>query len=312
MRLSLATLAVLALAGCGDGSGSDPTDPTNGNTNTATPCAGDTALCDTAPVGPTYMAPVAVGFEVTGVLYEDGSLHPLVFDDGSTQDPLVILKFADEEYFGADSEATQAGHFCEIAATLVATPQPFNTPAFDAFNGQVLNWSYETNLILEWEFQDTGCGGKLDPAIYGDFGELLTEQFQNMHFGFGFGAMTDRLWFGDGRDDPENADILDEVFAVYISVNDSAGHWGGCDWDYGFLYEVNDLDQQIEDPDNPGFLKSVPVGSMGSGGLPKGYIATGASWYQDFPLMSQSSTAPWDFSHMANDPVPGAPTCGDW
>ena len=61
MRLTLATLTVLALAGCGDSSTStETTAPTNG-TNTATPCAGDTALCDTAPVGPTYMDPVAVG-----------------------------------------------------------------------------------------------------------------------------------------------------------------------------------------------------------------------------------------------------------
>ena len=312
MRLTLATLTVLALAGCGDSSTStETTAPTNG-TNTATPCAGDTALCDTAPVGPTYMDPVAVGFEIIGVLYEDGSLHALNFDGGEPQDPLVVLKFADEAYFSADSEATQAGHFCEIAATLVATPQPFNTPAFDAFNNQTLNWSYETNLILEWEFQDTACAGKLDPSVYGDFGELLTEQFQNMHFGFGFGAMTDRLWGNDGPDDPANADFVDEIFGVYISVNDSAGHWGGCDWDYGFLYEVDDLDQTVEDPDNPGFLKAVTIGAMGTGPLPKGYLRTGASWYQDFPLMSQSSTAPWDFSHMANEPVAGSPTCGDW
>ncbi len=308
MRMTLASIALFALAGCGGGS-TDPTDPPP--TNLTYTC--DTGNCDTGgPVGPQYIDPVAVGFEVRGNLHDDGTIHPIILDDGSEQGPFVILTFAGEDYFGADSTEAQAGLFCEVGATLAATPKPFNDPAIDSFDGQPLAWSYETNLILEWEFQDTGCGTVLDPAVYGQGGVDLISQFDGMHFGFGFGNMTERLWSGEGKDDPANDDFRTEIFGVYIAANDNQGHFGGCDWDYGFLFELNEAGVAIEDPDNAGFLKPIEVGTLGTGPLPMGYLSTGASWYQDFPLMAKTSTAPWDFSHMADDPVPGAPICGDW
>ena len=64
----------------------------------------------------------------------------------------------------------------------------------------------------------------------------------------------------------------------------------------------------------PGTELTAIVKMLGSfsGVVPKGYLSTGAYWYQDFPLMSQTSQAPWDFTHLANDPVAGFSDCGQW
>lgn len=309
MRLAL--IVALALFGCSEKDGTsatdDPFDPTS-NTNNNPDSGGST--------GPQYMDPVAVGIEIDGVLYDDGTLHPLRYEDGSEGVPFVRLTFADEAYFGLDTAEAQVGHFCEVAASLVPGPSPSGlaNQLFDNENGTTNNWSYEiSDLLIDLEFVGTACQGVVDPAIYGVYGENLIQDFDGMHIGFGFGVMTDRLWeaYG-GVDDPANVDLVDNLFSVYIAANDRDGHWGGCDWTVGRLFEVDANDMQVEDPKDPGFLLPVPVNNVGSGAYPKGYLRSFAYWYQDFPLMSQTAAAPWDFSHMGNDPVNGAPDCGDW
>lgn len=300
MRWTPIAVALLALGGCGK----DENETTDGTfvpptTNTTCP---DTALCDSGPVAPAYMEPVAVGFDLDAVLYEDGTLHPVQYEDGSESPTFLKLTFADQEFFGLAAEQ-QLGHYCEVGIVFEPTPQDQTNPAFNTKTGAPLYWSYETNLNMTeiWEFIDpdtgasTSCVGMVDPDVWGTYAENLIGPFNGAHVGIGFAPMTDYLWdaFG-GTTATANADYLDKFIAMYVAVNDKDGGWGGCDWTSALLFEVDPVtDVAVADTD--GFLIPQVTSDAGLTGLPKGYVRTFAYWYQDFPLM--------DFANLANDPV---------
>ncbi len=298
-------IGALAMAsGCGGGNKGGTT--TGGGGGNATPCQIDPTLCDSedsgGPAGPTYIDPVAVGFELDAVLYDDGTLHPVNYGGGNENPPILKLIFADADFFSLGYDQ-QYGHYCEIGVEFTPTPQDATNPAFDTQTGAPLNWSYDTRLDFNyaWEFLDsqgrsTTCAGLVDPDKWGFYAENLVGPFNQAHVGIGFGPMTDYLWDAwGGRDDPNNADFVNSFFTMYVAINDRDGHWGGCDWTSALLFEVDDTDQPVADANN--MLTPLDVSTVGTGPLPKGYLRSFAYWYQDFPLM--------DFSNLTNDPVPG-------
>lgn len=302
LNLSLLTLTGL-LAACGGKS------ETGANSKDGNPCDANPELCANesdsgGPSGPKYITPVAVGFEVDVNIDDQGNLLPVRYSDGSTSPPFLKMIFADEEFFSLSGDQ-QEGHYCEVAASLdpastngygaIATPQDSSDPAFGTLNGSILNWSYDVRPTFAWTFQGTDCAGLVDPDLYGADASGLITPFQGAHIGFGFAPMTDYLWDAwGGEDSPDNAEYVDKFFGMYVAINDRDGHWGGCDWVTGLVFETDDDGIAIADDQNQ--LIPIPVDTIGTGGLPKGYIRTFAYWYQDFPLM--------DFSNLTNDPVP--------
>ena len=290
MRINLSiatTLALGTLVACGGGStDAATTDPTTGVVLTSTAATGDTA-----PDGPSFMDPAAVGFELDAVHMADGTLAGYTgFDSNGNPvevPPTMFLTFASAAFFDASDQATQDAESCIAYGSFDVAPMTSNQIPT---NGTALLWgSYEGALSIEF----TTCQGVVDPALWGENAVDLLTPFEGAHIGYGFGPLTTYL------EDQWGADSLTEydgkLFANYIAINDANGDWIGQDWTSAILFEWDaETGELVADDDSyliPIDISATPPGAR----LPEGYLRSFAYWYQDFPLM--------DFSNLTD----GAP-----
>ena len=299
MRWSLMLGLLGACTGTSEDDDKPVTDDDDGDDDGNTP-TGETGTDGTGD----YFEPVAVGFEFDGVVLPDGTPGSYLYDDptdGLTYEryPLMIVTFASLEYFEDTSQTDEeiAARTCSVVA-VPWTPSPIagQIPTHD---GALLHYSYDVALDLEIDPDSTDCDEELDPAVWGEDAEGLLEQFDGMHFGYGWGQQTEYLtepWEQETLDDEE---FMSSWLASYVAINDAAGEWVGYDWTYGFAFQW-DIETgylvTVPDPDPPATypdrqllvrqeVTDIPAGDP----LPPMYIRSSAYWYQDFPLMDLSN-----------------------
>ena len=141
MRVSWIPVLALAAIGCGPG------DEADGVTQPAPDVCADSA-CDTSVPSETYMEPIAVGIEVEGVLYEDGTLHPLILDDGTPKTKHITSNAiieVDEEA----GTATCRSYYTVLQATDDLPLQPIVTGRYhDTFHRVAGEWWFDTRVMF--------------------------------------------------------------------------------------------------------------------------------------------------------------------
>ncbi|MEQ1566033.1 MAG: hypothetical protein ABMA64_10380 [Myxococcota bacterium] len=275
--------------------GDDDDDTTDTNT-TDTQGGGDSGGGGTD--GQT-LDPVAVGFELIGGLRGDGSIGNYLVD-GVEYLPIVVLTFADVDYFSAADAAGQEGHFCTALAVFGSDPAyggvtpKFKPDQIPTIDGAITYASYETALAVVSDPAQHDCDELVDPEIWGEDAELLVNPFEGAHFGWGFAPMTQYLI--DGWSPETVTDFGAGMVASYIAINDADGNWTGVDWSSTILWQMDPTTNEVLVDDAGNFLGVVPADTVPEGGdLPVSFIQSYAFWYQDFPLM--------DFSNLTD----GAP-----
>ncbi len=246
-----------------------------------------------APV--TYFEPVAVGFELISGVGGDGTLT--TFTTGTTESPpLMVITFADVEFFSAQNTDDQIGHHCEAIGVFAPTAE--RTEPLPGPSGPITAWhSYEVAFAIDQgtfdSTDETGCGATLDPATWGRGGTNdLFAAFNGIRLGVAFGPLTANL-----RTTLEDAGASDEYlsgsFTEYIAINDKDGVWVAEDWTTASLFE---WDETTNTPttDSSGALTTKAfydkdTDTYSAPPLPSGYLQSSAFWYQDFPLMDLSN-----------------------
>ena len=256
----------------------------------------DGTLASDEDACPVNLNPAAVGFEFDGV-WDGAELRgPNYTDDaGDVQEllPLVLVTFADEAYFSStDADDQEQFHSCEFYATFSAVAGTSEL----AIDGSDTVWTqFDTTLSMldgQWDFDSESCATKLNPALWGDDGVDLQSSFINIHFGIGFGPMTDYLAEAWQDDDGEwasdaIADIAPAFFAMHIAINDDAGTFELFDWTTAYAFEWDDVTGEPEL--NEDETEYVQHDMTSETSLPPVYIRSSAYWYQDFPLLDLSN-----------------------
>ena len=237
-----------------------------------------------------YFDPAAVGFEYVGGWSAADDELTTYFSGGKEYSNYVLITFADLDYFSASDTAAQEGHYCEVYSSFSWAPSSFDTETYDYTTGTggtgeatSVMASYEGFLSFSEKNMAQDTCFNLDPDVYTN--GTLTELFNGMHFGIGFGQASDYTIeaFGDNY-----TKYADSLLTVYTAVNHADGEGGynfiGYDWNYTFLYSWDSDTHEIEvDSDN--YL--VPAGNVGDP-YPEGYMQSGSFWLEDFPNLDLS------------------------
>jgi hypothetical protein len=109
-------------------------------------------------------------------------------------------------------------------------------------------------------------------------------KFDGMHFGMGFGPMTEFL---QGVWSPQILETQGHgMFAQYIAINDKDGVFTGTDWTAAILFKWDeDTHEIIFDETGSAIAQEVSPTGAEPPPLPNGYVFPKAYWYQDLPLM---------------------------
>jgi len=238
---------------------------------------------DTGTDGPDYIDVVAVGFEYFGVILDNGDTSGWTGSDGGAVDQLMVLTFANEDFFGAggtDEDSCEAVAFFEASAKV----SPDQIPTHD---GAVLYQSYEVALDLNPANSD--CAGRVDPKVWGAQAEGLLDPFVGARLGYGFGPMTEYLLkpFREAWSEEDFEEAKKGMLASYVALNDKDGNWIGIDWTTGRAWQF-DTKTDMPVVDDEGFLSLMDLEALNLAPgtrLPTTYIQSNARWYQDFPLL---------------------------
>ena len=254
---------------------------------------------------PLDLDPAAVGFEFDGV-FDGANLGGYMTPDGAgglvELPPLVLVTFANIDFFSATTEEDQLRNSCEAFATFdVIAGESLLVPAsMDGESVQVWN-HFETSLSIipgSWQFEgdtpsDDGCAFALDSDLWGDGGSELLNSFTTFRFGIGFGPLTEYLQSAWQDEAGEWANETIEELSVgmmtsYIAINDAEGAndsteaFEGFDWTTSVAFELDDTTGELV-ADEEGLLQVIDV--TGANETPVSYIRSFAYWYQDFPLL---------------------------
>ena len=255
---------------------------------------------------PLDLDPVAVGFEFDGV-FDGSTLRGYSVDDGSGQlvelVPLVLVTFANADFFSATTDEDQLANSCEAYATFdfIAGESQLVGATMESSDTAVVWNHFDTSLSIlpsNWEFEgdselDNGCAFALDSEIWGNNGIDLLDAFTGVHFGIGFGPQTDYLasaWQDDSGDwvNEEVEELSVGMMSSYIAINDAAGAnnssepFEGYDWSTSIAFEWNaSTGAPVAGAD--GLLQVIDVTDADE--TPVSYIRSFAYWYQDLPLI---------------------------
>ncbi len=270
-------LSLLSLTACGDkdqGIGEEADADTDADTDAD-------ADADTDVDTESYFEPVAVGFKYYGGWDSStGNLENYLYN-GKEYGGYVLMILADIDYFSATDEAGQEGHVCEIYTSYYHDSASLTAETYDYGDGggeSVSLWdAWEGGLYFDESYMLSDACWDLDPEIYTD--GMPVEMFNGIHFGFGFGPISQSLidLFGDSY-----ADYEDSLFGIYQAVNHPDGSGGydfiAYDWSYSNLYEWDNDTHEIS-VDDKGYLVPANIGDPN----PQGYVSSGTYWYEDFP-----------------------------
>jgi hypothetical protein len=270
-------LSVCALSACDEDKGIVDSGEAEGETETETETENETET----EGDPEYFEPVAIGFEYVGGWdsANDDYLLDYVYN-GKEYPSYILVTLAELDYFSATDTATREEYSCEIIAYF--TEEPSSTLAAETYDygsggGESMSlWSaWEGGLYFDENGLLTENCFSLDPATYTD--GMPIELFSGMHFGLGFGEISDSIvsWLDKYYNETN-------MFGTYIALNHPDGNGGydfvAYDWGYGSLFEW-DADTTEISTDEKGSLIESAIGDPS----PQGYIQTGAYWYEDFP-----------------------------
>ena len=233
-----------------------------------------------------YFEPVAIGFKyVGGWDSTTGELVDYMYQ-GKSYAPYVLLVLADLDYFSATDSAEQDAHSCEIYTSFYHGAASLTAETYDYGSGggdSVTLWnSWDGGLYFDESLMASDACWNLDPAQYTD--GMPVDLFNGIHYGFGFGPISQSLIDLFGKD---FADVEDSMFGIYQAVNHPDGSGGydfiAYDWGYSNLYTW-DSDTHEIDVDDKGFLVTGNIGDPN----PQGYVSSGSYWYEDFPNLDLS------------------------
>lgn len=317
-RQSIAVFTLLAFVACGGGTGKEGTEGSGGTgTGTGTtdgPGPGPGGDSGGVGGGAAAWEPVAVGFELNGASYEDGTLGTYIAVGASGPVeilPNVTLTLASIDYFsGATDES------CEIVTIFlplgVAEPADeswdLTVPSSDDFPskqmasyGASVGWeggaeSASAVPHVTWEGHlyvvDDGCTDAVVPVnewtqAPGATGTTPSEAFDGMHFAVQVAPITDYLLapYADATWFPEYEST---TAAHYICIEYAEGM--RCeDWTLGYHWSFNEDEKAAETDGSSYFIPQDITSVPGGSALPPAYINAAPFWYQDFPLMDFGS-----------------------
>ena len=268
-------LSVLALSACDEDKGIvDDSETDIGDED-------ETETEDETEEEPEYFEPIAVGFQyVGGWDSSTGELLNYVYN-GKEYGNYVMMTFADIDYFSATDSAAREGHFCDVVTSFYHESASLSAETYDYGSGggeSVALWdSWEGGLYFDESMMIDDACWNLDPAVYTD--GMPLEMFNGIHFGMGFGPVSDSIvdWFGDYY-----ADVETSLFGIYQAVNHPDGDGGydfiAYDWSYSSLYEWDPKTTEVL-LDDKGYLIQANIGDPN----PQGLVQAGVKWYEDFP-----------------------------
>lgn len=263
---------------------------------------------------PDLVEAVAVGFELfSGWNQDTNELLGWQLDDGTIQDPYVLITLATMDYFSSGSDATV--ETCELFATFsvdetagLLDAELFNWNTGVGGSGDVVapweNASFQGYLEIIGQSTETNCDN-FDPSVFPLGG--MYETFNLMHFGVAFAGLSTSpeteewisgAWDEDGNgtlDESEEAEWLEargSFMAQYIAMNhpNSSAEDGydfiGYDWNYGRAFQFDADTQDIpteECEDDPSQQCFIPAALYDNQGTNVVWISSGAKWYEDFP-----------------------------
>jgi hypothetical protein len=222
---------------------------------------------DVSEPAPTYMDPVAVGFEFDGIVHADGTLSGYWYED-EYYEPTVFVVFVSQEFFAASSEEVDTDQSCWAWGTWDPQPEAVDIPTYD---GASLYSSYEDNLTIDWHT----CADVLDPDEWGVDGEDLIYAFQEIHLGVGFAPLTVDL--ESAWNDATVDDLGDAMFSSYFAFNDADGGWVAEDLTTSFSWAY-DADTESLRYDDEGYLVPEPIVTS----FPEMYVLSSAIYYVFF------------------------------
>ena len=322
MRHGLAIFTLLAFTACGTGTSKEEGATTTGATAGGGGGGGGGGTigggggADSGGPGGAKWEPVAVGFELEGAMYSDGSLGSYVFvSTGGPVEPFptVTLTLASIAYFGGATDES-----CEMFAVFVPQGETWNEgdPSWDGMHapydgrfetaqmadyGEELGWeggpesaSDVPHVVWDgWlDIVSDDCGDAAVPpsewlsAPGAEAYETAGEVFDGMHFGVQLAPHTD-YQYSAWADWSQIGDYEQAMTSHYICIEYASGF--RCeDWTTGFHWQFDEDSRQADSEDGyylPLDVSSIPAGSP----LPPAFINSSAYWYQDFPLMDFGS-----------------------
>ena len=305
---------------------SEPSSETDSDTD-----SDDTGSDDDDEVEP--LVPAAIGFEFSGIWNEAGndgagSLEPYLFPDlGNTNggedlilSEIVLVTLASVEYFSLGSDATDAqreNETCTIYAWFDNAPANLLADDYDWDEGDGGTETYDVDawqgfegiLIFNWDSASERCNG-IDET-------LSLDNFDGMHFGMIFGALSDyqseQLTATDWWDDESAATYFSQYIAVNHPSNDGNYTFVGYDWtssifveadpDVCSSYDYQDAEGNTVTEEVCGQVQTEEVdggtnyllGDVYDTVNPRyGYVQGSAWWYEDYPNLDLSIMQDWN------------------
>lgn len=306
---TLISLCLLPLFSCTPSETDGFSDGLEGDADTDTD--GDSDADTDTDADADYLEVAALGFEYKGGWNEEAQLLENFLYTDSNGDiqaagPYVLVTLASLEYFSMTSdEPGFENEYCEFIASFYRAPADFKGTEFDWDAGkggtglELETWgSFEGYLQVETSSYSDSCYN-LNPDVFAN-GEP-TAVIDHMHFGLGFGPLSDHL-FEAYKDSEIFPDYELAYLTQYIAMNHPDGAGGytfdAYDWNGGFLIETDygeclDVDDgsggTIEvcglyqvDADNyfvPGDTTITPR---------RGYVTGFSAWLEDTPNLDLS------------------------
>ena len=301
----------LAVA-CGDKEIEDDTNTTEASSEPSSEASSEPGA-EPSVEEPDLIEAAAVGFELfTGWNQETGELVGWLLDDGSVQDPYVVITLASIEYFNGGYDASET---CEMYASFtvdetadVLESEIFNWDAGAGSSGTAVapwaNASFQGYLEVFAYSTETNCDN-FDPAIYPLGG--YAETFNLMHFGISFADLGSsshvneiiQEWYdedGDGTvaGDEEIAFLEDSTsyMTQYVAMNhpnssaDDGYDFIGYDWNYGAAFQFDAATGELptepceDDPETECLIRANVQENAGTN---QALIRSGSFWLEDFP-----------------------------
>jgi hypothetical protein len=209
--------------------------------------------------------------------------------------PNVLVTLPNIDFFGGTLDQDAAA--CEFIAVFKPEAATFPAETYDYAAGapagttKTLWASWEGTLVFDETYIDKVAEPEcfnLDTTLFPTGNPV--DVFNGMHVGIGLGAMTDNMWEIFGTKTTTKYD--DYLYTGFVAMNHPDGAGGidftGYDWNYNYLFEVDDKGVAIVDGDN-----LVPVDITVPVNL-RGIVRSFPYWYEDFPHL--------DFSILKDDP----------